>query len=396
MIDTIKNYFNNFDFDIKITKNARFMDQKVTPDVMCMIADCVLNFIETKDDENIKFSSTDIWKHEYSNKNIKEIFGKTDVTNKKAKNEYDKFFQQPLKALAYAKILKEEKDGNKIYFTVMNLEILKYIALKERNTLSFLDIYLKKVLKDSQIWHLFENFFTNNTKDNFTILKSKYEQFIISHTPINGKTEVRRIFTKVLNPLSFKRQKHGTIRGFFSKDIISNDVLMYNRKNWRDITKNKSETREEYEIRAKIEVQQSKDAYIKYTINKAANIVRKLHSPTSEVKDELAVGEATQVHHIFMKSEYPQIESYIENLVLLTATQHNTKAHPDNNTRLINKDYQLACLLAKSNSIQIHNNIYSKDDFLYVLKVGLNHEFPNNIDFTELQSKLVNLYNDVA
>lgn len=119
------------------------MDQKVTPDVMCMIADCVLNFIETKNDENIKFSSTDIWKHEYSNTNIKEIFGKTDVSNKKAKNEYDKFFQQPLKALAYAKILKEEKPGNKIYFTVLNLEILEYIAIKEQNTLNFRHIFEK-------------------------------------------------------------------------------------------------------------------------------------------------------------------------------------------------------------------------------------------------------------
>jgi len=369
------------------------MDQKVTPDVLCMIADCVLNYLESKNEENIKFSSTDIWKYEYSNTNIKEIFGKTDVSNKKAKNEYDKFFQQPLKALAYAKILKEEKQGNKIYFTVLNLDILQYIAIKERNALNFLDIYLKKVLEDSGIWNLFENFFINNTKDNFNILKSKYENFIIQHTPINGKTEVRRIFTKVLNPLAFKRQKYGTSKGFFSKDIISNDVLMYNRKNWRDITKKKSETREEYEIRAKLEVQQSKDAYVKYTINKAASIVRKLHSPNSELKDNLAIGEATQVHHIFMKSDFPQIESYIENLILLTATQHNTKAHPNNNTRIINKDYQLLCLLTKSDSVEKYHNIYSKEDFLFVLKIGLNEEFSNNIEFRELKEKLVDLYN---
>lgn len=252
---------------------------------------------------------------------------------------------------------------------------------------------MKKVLEDSHIWYLFEIFFINNTKDNFTSLKSEYEKFIILHTPINGKTEVRRIFTKVLNPLAFKRQKRGTSRGFFSKDIISNDVLMYNRKNWRDITKNKSETREEYEIRAKLEVQQSKDAYVKYTINKATNIVRRLHSPISELKDNLAIGEATQVHHIFMKSDYPQIESYIENLILLTATQHNTKAHPNNNTRVINKDYQLLCLLAKSDSIEKHYNTYSKEDFLFVLKVGLNKEFSNSIEFRELKEKLVNLYN---
>ncbi len=393
MENIIKNYFNNFNFNIKVTQNARFMDQKVTPDVICIISDCVLNYLENKNDVSIKFSSTDIWKHDYSNTNIKEIFGKTDVSNQKAKNEYDKFFQQPLKALAYAKILKEEKQGNKIYFTVLNLEILQYISIKERNTLNFLDIYLQKVLEDSQIWSLFETFFINNTKDNFTTLKSEYEKFIIQYTPINGETEVRRIFTKVLNPLSFKRQKHGTIRGFFSKDIISNDVLMYNRKNWRDITKNKSETREEYEVRAKLEVQQSKDAYVKYTINKATNIVRKLHSLTSEVKDDLAIGEATQVHHIFMKSEYPQIESYIENLILLTATQHNTKAHPNNNTRVINRDYQLLCLLAKSNSIEKYYNTYSKEDFLFVLKIGLNKEFSNNIEFGELKANLVDLYN---
>jgi len=393
MLDIINNYFEGFNFDIKVTKNARFMDQKVTPDVLCIVADCVLSFIETQNNNIIEFNSTDIWKHEYSNTNIKEIFGKTDVTNQKAKNEYDKFFQQPLKALAYAKILKEEKRGGKIYFSILNKEILEYISVKERNTLNFLNIYLEKVLKDSDIWYLFENFFVDNTKDKFDLLKSNYELFIIQHTPINGEIEVRRIFTKIINPLAFKRQKHGTSRGFFSKDIISNDVLMYNRKNWRDIAKNKSETRDEYELRAKSEIEKSKNAYVKYTINKATNIVRKLHTPTSEINDDLSVGDATQVHHIFMKSEYPQIESHIENLILLTGTQHNTKAHPNNNTRIINKDYQLLCLLAKSDSIEKYYNIYSKEDFLFVLQVGLNTKLSNDIEFKEIREKLVELYN---
>jgi len=276
-----------------------------------------------------------------------------------------------------------------------NKEILEYLSVKEKNSLEFLNIYLEKILKESDIWYLFQDFFTKNTKNKFNTLKSKYIEFIQYNTPTNDKKDISRIFTKIINPLSFKRKLHGTRKGFFSKGIILLNELMYNRENWRDIKKKRTETREEYETRAKLEFQKSKDAYIKYTINKAISIVRKLHSPISEVNDMLAVGEATQVHHIFMKSEFPQIESYIENLILLTATQHNTKAHP-NNTRLINKDYQLICLLAKSNSIKIHNNIYSKDDFLYVLKVGLNYEFPNNIEFTELQSKLIDLYNDLA
>lgn len=394
MLEEIGNYLESLDFDIRKSKNARFMDQKVTPDVLCIISDCILKYLEIKENDYIEFTSKDIWSLEYSNTNIKEIFTKTDVSDEKAKNEYDKFFQQPLKALSYANILREEKRGTRIYFFVKNIKILKFISIKERNALDFLNIYLEKVLKDSDLWNLFNTFFENNTKENFNKLKISYENFIIEHTPINGKTEVRRIFTKVLNPLSFKRQKHGTTKGFFSKDVISNNELMYNRKNWRDIKKKKTETRKEYEIRAKEEIEYSKSAYIKYTVNKAINIVRKLHSPASEVTDDLAVGEATQVHHIFMKSEFPQIESYIENLILLTATQHSTKAHPGNNTRLIDKNYQLVCLLAKSNSIEFHNNIYSKEDFLYVLNIGLNQNFSIEMPLSEIQLKLTTLYNN--
>jgi len=391
MLINLKNYFNSFDFDIRKTKNARFIDQKVTPDVLSIIADCVLNYVDNNG--TLEFTSTDIWRDQYSNENVIDIFGKTDVYNPKAKNEYDKFFQQPLKALSYAQILTETKKGRQIYFSIENREILEFISLKEKHALDFLNIYMEKVLTDSGMWIFFDNFFQKNTKENFDILKSKYEKFIIEHTPINGQTEVRRIFTKIINPLSFKRKKHGTKGGHFSKDIIGRDELMYNRRNWRDINKKRGETREEYELRISNQ-KDRENAYVKYTLNKATNIVRKLHTPVSEVDDFLAVGEATQVHHIFMKSEYPQIESYIENLILLTATQHNTKAHPSNNTRIIDKDYQLVCLLAKSKTIERYSDVYSKEDFLYVIKIGLDYEFQNGIEFKQIQSKLIELYND--
>jgi len=382
-------HFNKYNFDIRISKNARFMDQKVTPDVLCIIADCIINYIDNT--SNKEFTSSDIWKYAYSNENVMDIFGKTNVNNPKAKNEYDKFFQQPLKTLAYAKILNERKVGNTIYFSIKNHKILEYISYKEKHSLEFLNIYLEKVLKDSGIWHIFDKFFNDNTKDNFDILKSKYENFIIKNTPINGKTEVRRIFTKIINPLSFMRKKHGTKKGRFSKDIILRDELMYNRKNWRDLSKKKAETREEFEIRIERE-KNKQNAYVKYTLNKAKNIIKKLHFPKSEIQDEFSVGDARDVHHIFMKSQYPEISTYIENLILLTPTQHFTKAHP-NDTNIINKDYQLLCLLAKSDSIEKYNYIYSKEDFLYVLKIGLKQHFSNNIEFGELKTKLVELYN---
>lgn len=389
MKNQIIKYLDKYNFDIRVSKDARFMDQKVTPDVLCIVADCIINYIDNT--SNKEFTSSGIWKYDYSNENVMDIFGKTNVNNPKAKNEYDKFFQQPLKALSYAKILNERKVGNTIYFSIGNYRILEYISYKEKHSLDFLNIYLEKVLKDSEIWYMFDKFFNDNTKDNFDILKSKYENFIIKNTPKNGKTEVRRIFTKIINPLSFMRKKHGTKKGRFSKDIISRDELMYNRKNWRDLSKKKAETREEFEIRIGME-KNKQNAYVKYTLNKAKNIIKKLHFPESEIQDEFSVGDARDIHHIFMKSQYPEISTYIENLILLTPTQHFTKAHP-NDTNIINKDYQLLCLLAKSDSIEKYNYIYSKEDFLYVLKIGLKQNFSNNIEFGELKTKLVELYN---
>ena len=392
MINKIKLHLNNFDFDIRTTHNARFLDQKVTPDVLSIVADCILNYLTTND--VIEFTSVDIWKDDYSNENVIDIFGKTDVANENAKNEYDKFFHQPMKALAYAGILKEIKRGRQIYFILEKKEILEYISFKEKNALDFLNIYLEKVLKDSGIWNIFDTFFQENTKDKFDSLKTKYEDFIIKNTPINGKTEVRRIFTKIINPLAFKRKKHGTKRGHYSKDIIGRDELMYNRRNWRDINKKKGETREEYEQR-NTTLEAKANAYVKYNLNKAKNIIKKLHGLTSEVQDEFSNGEATQIHHIFMKSQYPEIASYFENLILLTATQHFTQAHPNNNTSLINKDYQLMCLMAKIHSVEKYTTVYSKEDFLYVIRVGLNYEFNVNITYLELQTKLVQIYNEL-
>lgn len=68
------------------------------------------------------------------------------------------------------------------------------------------------------------------------------------------------------------------------------------------------------------------------------NLLRKIQVE-SEVHDQWGNGEATQVHHILPKSQFPQLAHYLENLIKLTATQHFTKAHPDNKTQEINRDY---------------------------------------------------------
>jgi hypothetical protein len=127
---------------------------------------------------------------------------------------------------------------------------------------------------------------------------------------------------------------------------------MYNRKNWRDISKLKGETRQEYESRARVLTERRKNAFVKFSMEKAKRLIKERYGERSQVNDELSNGVATQVHHIFPKNEYPEIATYLENLILLTPTQHATKAHPNNNTRLIDKNYQYLCLLSKSDSIK--------------------------------------------
>jgi len=392
-MNNIEQHLQQYNYDIREINDARFMDQKVTPDVLCIIADCVLQFI--RDDSSNEFTTKNIWESEYANENIKDIFNKPDVLNSRARSEYDKFFAQPLRMLAYAQILNLEKRDNQNIFTIHNKELLEYISMKERNALNFIVLYLEKVLQDSGIWDLFENFFQNNNRDNFIKLKSKYEQFIIENTPINGTTEVRRIFTKIINPLAYIRKLHGTKGGFFSEDVIGYDELMYNRKNWRDVAKLRGETRREYEIRAKQIIETRKQAFVKFTMEKAKRLIKIRHNDISEVQDELAIGQATQVHHIFPKSDFPEIEAYLENLILLTATQHSTKAHPNNNTRLIDKEYQLLCLLAKSSSIkksvnESQDGFYSKEDFIFVLNTGIvpKDKFTDKKTFDEIEEKI--------
>lgn len=169
---------------------------------------------------------------------------------------------------------------------------------------------------------------------------------------------------------------------------------MYNKKNWRDIDKDKTVTRQESMTPEKKEKQEAINTYY---VQKAIALIRKIQT-VSEVNDTWGNGEATQVHHIFPKSQFPQIAHYVENLILLTATQHNTKAHPNNKTQQINKDYQLVCLLAKADTIEnslrlVGEKYYRKESFVYVINTGLTTDFSTSLTFGEIKTKLIQIYN---
>ena len=176
MEDLINQHLDNFDYDVRITHDARFIDQKVTSDVLSIISECVLQF--TEQDNNLNFTVKDIWESPFANINIKNIFNKPDVMTGTAKSEYDKFFQQPLKMLAYAQILECNKINNRNVFKIKNRDLLSFIAIKERNALTFIVMYLEKVLKDSDFWFLFNLFFEDNNKENFKNLKDGFAEFL--------------------------------------------------------------------------------------------------------------------------------------------------------------------------------------------------------------------------
>ena len=132
-------------------------------------------------------------------------------------------------------------------------------------------------------------------------------------------------------------------------------------------------------------------------MGKAIKLIKKLHF-VSEVHDKWGNGEATQVHHIFPKSDFPQFAAYLENLILLTATQHFTQAHPNNNTHLIDKGYQEVCLLCKADSIEKNIKIngekyYRKDLFVEVVNTGLSLELSEDMSFADIKQGIIKKYN---
>ncbi|WP_434323780.1 hypothetical protein [Mycoplasma capricolum] len=391
-------FVNQYDYDIRKTKSARWIDQKCTFDVLTLVADCIVEYCKN----NNQFTIHDIWYSDYAVNNVIEIFSKPDPKIK-SKNEYDKYFSQPIKLLEYSKILASKKINNKNYYYINNLEILKNIAFRDTQAIEFLYVYIVKVLKDSDLWKEFENFYKLQNNDSFINLKTKFIDFTIANTAINNKRECSRIFTKIINPISYKLKKLGTKRGFLSNNAITLSDLRYNNFNFRDLKtqKSKSLSREEHEF----QLRQRINAYTKYSVQKAKKLVKeyneKFHNSLSEINTDNI--KATQAHHIFSESEFQEIANYLENLIVLTPDQHFLMAHPENHTHYVDKDFQYICLLAKINTLindLVSNNkdkIYNFENFKQVLNIGLNtNEFENidDLDFLTVIQKIDDIYGE--
>lgn len=382
----LNEYLSKLNLDIRLHKVGTFMDQKVTPDVLSAVAECICEYLELG---HSSFSVNDIRYSDFAHYIVVAVFGKPDIKN--ASNEYDKFFSQPIKMLSYAGILKESKIGKAYTYSVAEYELLKYLSLRERNALIFIQEYVEKLLRDSGVEHYFEYFFEKQNKDSFEQMKSSFVNLVLENTPKNTEVEVRRIFTKIINPLSYKYKKLGTRRGGISDTPIMLNEIYYNRLNWRDKDKEKSFTRKE--AKELFNIKENADN-LGYLINKAKKFVKSLHK-VSEVH-RCDPTEANQAHHIFMASEYPELADLPENIICLTPNQHFNLAHPNNKTNIIDKSYQLICLISKLDSIEQdcrnHQGNYSYQDFINVLNTGFNtDQFHVSMSYEVLKHKIIEL-----
>lgn len=395
----IQSFLEEHDYDVRKTHNGRWIDQKCTMDVVCLVSDCIMEYTGNKSDKT--FTVNDIWHSDYTVENVQQIFSKPNPTEK-ASNEYDKYFGQPIKLLDAAGIISGEKIGRQYTYTIVNKELLEYISFRERNSYNFLCLYIEKVLKDSGIYKIFELFFRLQDKNSFKNLKEAYTKFTINNTPINGATECGRIFTKVLNPLACKYKKRGTYRGHLSKDIITQDMIMYNQRNWRDVLseKPKEMTRCDYEITLP---SPDGDYMTAYRIKRAKRNLQRYNDSyrggKTEIFDERhIIDRASQMHHIFPSGDFPTIADYLENLIALTPTQHYSYAHPNNNTKYVDPDYQYLCLIEKTGTIRDNllgrtkgPVIYDFNSYQTVLNTGLNTEEFNEVhemDFAGILARL--------
>lgn len=389
----MKSHLKTQDLDIrtdvahyeKFKISPRFMDQKVTPDVLSFISECV---IQVSEEEQDHFTVRNIWDHEYFAKQVETIFNKPKPSDERLKSEYDKFVGQPLKTLSYAGVLSESKPSRQLHYRIQEPDLLSYIALKPYNAMIFLQHYLEESLEQSNLLKDFARFReSGQNQEDFDDLKQAFNSFMYKHSRINKTTELGRIFSKVLNVLAVQWTMRGTESGRVSKGRYSFSDLMYNRPNFRDTRKLKGESRAE----ALVQSDEESDFNLA-EMQKTMRLIRNRHKPQSELRDQYSVGEATQVHHIFPQSKFGALRSVPENLIMLTATQHNSKAHPNNRTSSVDPDYQIECLLAKADSVEASlingDGFYSRASLIYCINEGLGANLDLESSFDTIRMNL--------
>ncbi|MGP5612759.1 hypothetical protein [Corynebacterium variabile] len=379
---------------ISADEPLRWMDQKVTYDNLRVVAaatDSVMGGKESFFNWKTLRDSRSLQSY------VERFYGKPGLEVLPAAHEYDKFIGQPLQTLAFAGALESDTVGRERRFRIIDRDLLSSIAQSDEAAFDFLVQYLERTLTDAGWIHHLDLFIDGpQTQSDFRSLKSSFTSFMLDHSRIGSKgskspeTEIYRIFPKVINPICLDRGAHGSIKGRLSHDIIQMSDLRYNRPNWRDLGANKprSLTRSEHDLAFLVE-----PARAGTSLTGVMKKVRQYHNGVSEMPHDSSV-RATHIHHMFPKSQFPQLADTRENLIALTPGQHMGEAHPNGNTSIIDSIYRKSCLFQKLESVKRSgekgDDFYNYSGLSIVLAVGFG-ETPPYPDYMSLKKAIQTL-----
>lgn len=384
-----RRHFADVCLDVRRLRTARVYDQKVTPDVVSAVAEVISEIAP----DGRAFSIQSVWDSDQFKEAATVIFGKADPSNPLAGKEYNKFIGQPLLALRHAGVLSGRKAGRAWEYRIVNPSICREIASSEMAALDFLAEDAMKIFTDSGLGEEVARFFQKQDKPSLKKLEGAFNALCFAHTGIKNKAEIGRIFPKLLNVPAFKRQSRGRIGGHLSRGRITLYDIRYNRINWRDANKPKEITRREFQ-----DAQPERRPGVPARIASAMRDVKAFHGGVSEIMDSHSGGGIVEAHHIFPRSDYPELAMVRENIILLAPTQHSA-AHRGGRA----KAYQMSCLLRKLEAVEKceidGGNFYSMSDFIGMLffcgildansAKSIRHKFQEPADSREERRKII-------
>jgi len=338
-------FLRDKNLNVREVGSGRIYDQKVTPDVMTAMCSVIVAHAGRESAlADSTFTIKDLWETPEFNEIVTGVFTKPNAITDVAHHEYDKFIGQPLHVLYHAGILSQKRQGNTLLYTVKEPKWVSLLAHSEENCVVFLWHYIEKMLEESGILNKFADFYSNPNAQTYSVALRAYTDLFLQHTPINGETEIRRIFAKVMNIPAFKRKTRGTIRGCCSKSKITLADIRYNQPNWRDIASGKPKEISRKRHRA------GKPVHSGFT-QKVIRDVKQHHGNAAEIHDSNeGVSVGVDGHHILPKSIYPELSNLRENIIVLTPNQHRV-AHRKG-AHDVNPGFQLFCLIRKIDSIE--------------------------------------------
>lgn len=385
----LEQYFSN-----KLLKKTKdipgvYFEQKITPDLLSFAAQCVLEFVG--ENTNVSFTDLDLRSLDFYKMIIRDFLSKPS-DSEKTRNEYNKVISYQLGFLTFSGVLEEIGQRPKQY-KIRDINVLKFIAVHERQSLLFIESYIEKFISDNNLQTQFDSYREDPTQRTYEKLKDDFYGWAKNNTNVrtDDKKHTFRVFNKIFN---FYTHKHSLPGQYLSRVKPGPNPymnLIYNRVNFRDKNKAKNISRNEF---AESYDPSENSGYISYLIGKAKGDIRKRY-PTTEVTNSTEFpsegGDVVQIHHIFPAASFQEFASSRENLIAISPGQHNTHGHLGN-THRINPKFQIACLKVRLNEIEkcIENNdnFFSLESFVSMVNSGLKLNIGSNADINSVKEAL--------